>query len=89
VQGSPFEVLGSDPSEKSHVSIDQSRTDFLMLFRIKTNHKGLFAEFIAQCGVAVFDETRNFVYENASANKRNVYYWQPVISASINIGFGW
>lgn len=77
LQSDPFEVTGEpEPQQgKRTAQINQQRTDFLCIVRVKSKHKGVFVEFIAQGGLAYIIQTDP--------------YWWPALNVGLNIGFGW
>jgi len=96
LQSDPFEVHGQpEPNQsKRTVHIKQQRTDFLCIVRVKSKHKGVFVEFIAQGGLAYINQTDNVTrYLIDGTPKQDLpdrnQYWWPALNVGFNVGFGW
>ena len=94
LQSEPFDVKGDFEADKQTVVINQKRTDFLCIVRVKSKHKGVFVEFIAQGGLSYVILTENVTYYLSDGSPhyelpdRIPYVW-PALNVGFNIGFGW
>jgi hypothetical protein len=94
LQSQPFDVKGDFEADKQTVVINQKRTDLLCIVRVKSKHKGVFVEFIAQGGLSYVILTENVTHYLSDGSPHyelpdRIPYWWPALNVGFNIGFGW
>lgn len=90
----PFDVKGEFEEDKQTVVIHQNRTDLLCIVRVKSRHKGVFVEIIAQGGLTYVRLTENVTHYLSDGSPQyelpdRIPYWWPALNVGFNIGFGW
>lgn len=94
LESEPFDVKGDFEEDKQTVVINQKRTDLLCIVRVKSKHKGVFVEFIAQGGlsyVILTENVTNYLSDGSPHYElpdRIPYLW-PTLNVGFNVGFGW
>lgn len=94
LQSEPFDVKGDFEADKQTVVINQKRTDLMCIVRVKSKHKGVFVEFLAQGGLSYVILTENVTYYLSDGSPHyelpdRIPYWWPALNVGFNIGFGW